>query len=65
MTTIRLMLTLSLLLGLNTQNINFTLVYTQAPIDFPTFLDLPIGFDVDCNHDEWCIELQKNHYGLK
>ncbi len=48
MTTVWILLTLSLLLRLQSRSIDFTMAFTQAPIDVPTYLDLPIGFSVVC-----------------
>jgi hypothetical protein len=47
MITVCLLFVLSLLLGLKSRSINFTLAFTQAPIDEPTHLNLPIGFSVE------------------
>jgi hypothetical protein len=44
MTTVWILLILSLLLGLKSRSIEFTLAFTQAPIDVPTYLDLTTGF---------------------
>jgi hypothetical protein len=57
MITVHLLLVLSLLLNLKSRSIDFTLAFTQAPIDVPTYLDLPIGFD-------FVLELKKTLYGL-
>jgi hypothetical protein len=65
MSTVRLLLTLSILLGMKTRSVDFTLAFTQAPIDTETYIDLPIGFDVDGNKDEYVLQLKKTLYGLK
>jgi hypothetical protein len=65
MVIVRLMLVLSLLLGLKSQSIDFTLAFTQAPIDVPTCLSLPIGFSIEGDSDEYVLELKKTLYGLK
>ncbi len=65
MNTVRLMLTLSLLLGLKSRSIDFTLAFTQSPIDIPTFLDLPAGFSVGEQKADYVLELKKTVYGLQ
>jgi len=65
MNTVRLLLTLSLLLGMKSRSVDFTLAFTQAPIDQEMYIDLPIGFDVDGNKDEYVLQLKKTLYGLK
>jgi len=64
MTTVQILLILSLLLGLKTRSIYFTLAFTQAPLDVPTYLDLPTGFSVDGDPKNYVLELKKNLYGL-
>jgi len=64
MISVRLLLVLSLLLGLKSRSIDFTLAFTQAPIDMPTYLDLPTGFSVGDSTDEYVLELKKTPYGL-
>jgi hypothetical protein len=65
MATVRILLILSLLLGLKSRSIDFTLAFTQAPIDVPTYLDLPTGFSVDGNPKDYVLELKKTLYGLR
>jgi hypothetical protein len=64
MTTVRLMLILSLLLGLHTRSIDFTLAFTQAPIDVETFIELPAGFSVSDTSEDYVLQLKKTLYGL-
>jgi hypothetical protein len=59
MTTVQILLILSLLLGLTSRSIDFTLALTQAPIDVPTYLNLPLGFFVEVNSSEFVSELKK------
>ena len=48
MSTVRLLLTLSFApLGMKSRSIDFTLAFTQAPIDTEMYIDLPIGFEED------------------
>jgi hypothetical protein len=65
MTTVRLMLVLSLLLGLHTRSIDFTLAFTQVPIDVETFIELPAGFSVSDTDEDYVLELKKTLYGLR
>ncbi len=65
MTTVRLLLTLSLLLTLKSRSIDFTLAFTQAPIDVETYIKLPVGFTVEGANEEYVLELKKTLYGLK
>ncbi len=64
MITVHLVLVLSLLLGLKYRSIDITLAFTQAPIDVPTYLDLPSGFSVEGNPDEFVLELKNAIDGL-
>jgi hypothetical protein len=65
MITVCLLLVLSLLLGLQSRSIDFTLAFTQAPIDVPnTYLGLPTGFSVEGDPDDFVLELKKTLYGL-
>jgi len=65
MSTVRLLLTLSLILGMKTRSVDFTLAFTQAPIDQEMYIDLPVGFEVEGNKDEYVLQLKKTLYGLK
>jgi hypothetical protein len=65
MTTVRLLLTLSLLLSLKSWSIDFTLTFTQVPIDIKTYIKLSIGFTVDNASEEYVLELKKMLYALK
>jgi hypothetical protein len=62
---VHLMLVLSLLLGLHTRSIDFTLAFTQAPIDVETFIELPAGFSVSDTDEDYVLELKKTLYGLR
>ena len=65
MSMVRLLLTLSLLLGMKSCCADFTLAFTQYRIDQEMYIDLPIGFDVDGNKDEYVLQLKKTLCGLK
>lgn len=56
MITVCLSLVLSLLLGLKSISIDFTLAFMQAPIDMPTYLELPLFFSVDGDSKEYVLD---------
>ena len=63
---LRFMMTISQVLGLNSRSIDFTLAYTQAPIDIEIYLELPAGFEVEGREkSKFVLRLKKNLYGLK
>ncbi|MGZ8880111.1 MAG: reverse transcriptase domain-containing protein, partial [Halobacteriota archaeon] len=62
--TVRLMLTLSAILGLKSRLIDFTLAYTQADLDVDIYIEIPAGF-VAPEEGDWVLKLDKNLYGLK
>jgi hypothetical protein len=64
MTTVQILLTLCLLLRLQSRSIDYTMAFNQAPIDVLAYLDLPIGFSVDGDSSEFVLELKKTLYGL-
>jgi hypothetical protein len=60
------MMTVGAIADLYSRCIDFTLAYTQAPIDIEIFLELPIGFDVEgATKGQYVLRLKKNLYGLK
>jgi hypothetical protein len=63
-TTVCLMLVLSLLLGLHTRSINFTLAFPQAPIDVETFIEILTEFSVPDMNEQCVLELKNTLYGL-
>lgn len=63
-TSIRIMLTLSVIKNLHTRSIDFTLAYPQADVEVPIFMDIPVGFKVD-SAERYVLELKKNLYGFK
>jgi hypothetical protein len=65
MTTVHLLLILTLLLGLKSHSMDFTLAFTQAPIDMPTYLDLPTGFSIEGDSNDYVLKLTKTLYGLR
>jgi len=63
--TVHFLLIVASILNLHMCSINFTLAYTQAPIDIDIYLDLPVGFTVEGNHKDYVLKLKKNLYSLK
>ena len=56
----------SQVLGLNSQSIDFTLIYMQALIDIEIYLELPAGFEVEGREkSKFVLRLKKDLYGLK
>jgi hypothetical protein len=64
MITVCLLLVLSLILGLKSRSVDFSLAFTQASIDVPIYLSLPIGFSVEGDPGEYVLELKQTFYGL-
>ena len=58
--TIRLMLVLSILLGLETMQVDYTLTFVQAPASPGTYIEMPKMFELD----GMILELKRNLYGL-
>jgi hypothetical protein len=65
MITVLLLLTVSLLLGINSRSIDLTLAYTQAPNDEPNYLDLCTGFSVVGESAGYVLDLKKSLNGLQ
>ena len=63
---IQLLLTLSLVLKLQSKSIDFMLAYPQADLDVNIFMELPPSFYVaGASWREFVLKLCKNLYGLK
>ena len=58
--TIRLLLIMSIMLGLETVQVDYTLAFVQAPAENNTFVEMPRMFEVE----GYVFELKKNLYGL-
>ena len=60
--TVRLVLILSLITGLQGRQCGFVSAYTQAPLDTDIYMNIPAGFIVDvhsslvffCKSQNWC-----------
>lgn len=63
--TIRVMLILSLVEGLETQSIDFVLAFPQAEIKADIYMKLLYGFVPPDDCKEYVLHLKKNLYGLK
>ena len=63
---VQILLTLTLLHGLEACSIDFALAFPQTELDQPVYMDLPIGCEVPgAEKGEYVIVLQKFLYGLK
>ena len=64
---VRFLLIISELAGLETQALDFVLAFPQAKLDVPVFMEIPPGIDVgnDTNKRAYVIELKSSLYGLK
>ena len=64
---VRIFLTLAILHGWQTRQINFVLAFPQADVECNIFMKIPRGFDLgdDINSNDYCLQLIKNLYGQK
>ena len=60
-TTVRLLLILSILLGLSTRQVDYTAAFLHAPIKEDVYVECPRGFSSPGK----CLKLKKSLYGLK
>ena len=63
--TVRLMLILQFIIGLQSQSIDFTNAFAQAdiPIGEPVFIELPRDFNSDGGQHDVVLKLKKSLYG--
>ena len=59
--TVRILLVLSLVLGLSTQQVDYTNAFCQAPLEQTVYVELPKGFEMPNK----VLHLQKSVYGLR
>ena len=59
--TVRLMLIMSLIMGLATKQVDYTAAFVQAPIDEDVFVEMPRGF----SQPRKVLKLKRSLYGLK
>ena len=62
--TVRTLMALSQIHGLETKSIDFVLAFPQAELDTDVYMELPFGFDVDGSRN-FILKLNKSLYGLK
>ena len=64
---VRFLLILSEIAGLDSRAIDFVLAFPQADLDIPVYIELPIGMEVPgCeNRKDYLLSLKKSLYGLK
>jgi hypothetical protein len=64
---VRFLLILAELLGLETKALDFVLAFPQADLDVPIYMEIPIGVSVDGVHQnkQYVLRLLKSLYGLK
>jgi hypothetical protein len=65
---VRFLLVLSEIVGLESKAIDFVLAFPQAELDVPVFMELPIGMDVAGSKEDrkaHVLRLRKSLYGLK
>jgi hypothetical protein len=61
--TVRLFLTISIILDWTTVSIDFANAFVQAPLKQPVWIHLPRGFRSDFGH-KTCLRLKRSLYGL-
>ena len=65
---VRFLLILSEIVGLESQAINFVLCISQAELDVPVYMELPVGMEVEGtvgDRRQYVLRLRKSLYGLK
>jgi hypothetical protein len=62
---IRFMLTVALIKGWHTRQIDFTLAYPQADIECDMYMEIPQGFTFNGSRKTHCLQLVKNLYGQR
>ena len=62
--TIRLILTISIMNDWYTRQLDFVLAYPQAPVECDLYMAVPYGYKVD-NPQRYALKLRKNLYGQK
>jgi hypothetical protein len=62
---IRLFLTLSLLAGWHTRQLDFVLAYPQAPVECDLYMEIPRGFHFQGSRKSHVLQILQNIYGQK
>ena len=57
------MLTLSIVKSWYTCQIDFTLAYPHTDVECDLYMELPKGFEVRQDSDQYCLQIIKNIYG--
>jgi hypothetical protein len=60
---IRLFLTLAVMKGWQTRQVNFILAYPQADLETELYMEVPAGFEFQGTRKTHCLHLLKNLYG--
>jgi hypothetical protein len=65
-TSIRFLLTMTLLNKWHTRQIDYVQAFPQAPIDRPMYMEIPAGFQINGpDSDKYVLEVHQNIYGQK
>ena len=62
---IRLFLTMAVIKGWHTRQVDFVLAYPQADIETTLYMEVPRGFEFDGSRKTHCLKIVKNIYGQK
>jgi len=63
--TVRSLLTLAILNGWETRQIDFVLAFPQAKVDCPMYMEVPQGCNVEGSRKDYVLSLKKNLYGAR
>ena len=64
---IRFLLVMAEIVGLESKAIDFVLIFPQADLDIPVYMELPLGMEIPgaAYKRQYVLHLKKNLYGLK
>jgi len=62
---VRLLLALSHIHGLESRSIDFVLAFPQADLETVVYMEIPYGFDRQYNNEKYVLRLLRSIYGLK
>jgi hypothetical protein len=62
---IRLFLTMAVIKGWHTRQVDFVLAYPQADVETTLYMEVPRGFEFDGSRKTHCLRIIKNIYGQK
>ena len=63
--TVRSLLTLAIMNGWETRQIDFVLAFPQAEVECPMYMEVPQGCNVNGSRSDYVLQLKKNLYGSK